>query len=183
MSHAISEQSLRTDPCQSNERPTTLVGALPDDGTTVGSFHGYGPLLGRILLAHIFLLSGVGKIMDWEGTAEHMAGRGMFWIPAFLIASISIEHCGSLSLIAGFKTRLGATALFLFLIPVTLVFHNFWTYPEAQQQMQMINFMKNIAIMGGLWMVIGLGPGPISIDAKLNKPSRAPASAVVSGPH
>lgn len=125
-----------------------------------------GSLIGRILLATIFILAGFGKITGWEGTAGYMTSRGMPAIPFFLTLAIIFELLGGLSILVGFKTKIGALALFLFLVPTTLVFHNFWTYPEAQQQMQMIMFLKNLAIMGGLLMLAAAGPGPLSLDGR-----------------
>jgi len=125
----------------------------------------YGTLGGRILICQIFLLSGVMKVMDPAGTAEQMAGRGMFWIPFFLWSAAAVEIGGGLALLLGFKTRLGALALFLFLIPVTLTFHNWWTYPDPKEQhVNMLFFAHNLTLMGGLFLVMTFGPGPISID-------------------
>ena len=125
-----------------------------------------GPLIGRIFLSVIFILAGLGKIGDWSGTAGYMASRGMPAIPLFLTLAIVFEVLGGFSLLLGFKTKIGALALFLSLVPVTLIFHNFWTYPEAQQQIQMIMFLKNLAIMGGLLTLAAAGPGPLSLDAR-----------------
>src|SRR3954447_26000820 len=94
-----------------------------------GRFHGlerYGALAARVLISQIFLLSGVMKIVNWSETAEQMAGRGMFWVPFFLAAATVVELAAGLSLLLGLKARAGALLLFLYLIPVTLVFHNFW---------------------------------------------------------
>jgi putative oxidoreductase len=124
----------------------------------------YGSLLGRILLSSIFLMSGFGKVMDWSGTQAEMTDHGMVLVPLFLFGAIAFELGGGLSILLGLFARWGALVLFLYLIPTTLVFHDFWNYEGPAQKMQMINFMKNLAIMGGLWMVIGLGPCPISLD-------------------
>ena len=67
--------------------------------------------------------------------------------------------------LAGFYARAGALLLFLFLIPTTLIFHNFWTLEGMEQQNEMQHFTKNVTIMGGLLLVVGLGAGPISYDA------------------
>ncbi len=133
---------------------------MPENPERIGS------LIGRILLATIFLLAGFGKIAGWEGTAGYMASRGMSAIPFFLTLAIVFEVLGGLSLLLGFKTKIGALALFLFLVPATLIFHNFWTYPEAAQGLQRIMFLKNLAIMGGLLMLAAAGPGPLSLDAR-----------------
>jgi putative oxidoreductase len=131
----------------------------------------YGTLAARILIGQIFLLSGVMKIMDPSGTMAQMEGRGMFWVPLFFVAATAVELIGGLSLLLGFKARLGALLLLLFLIPVTLTFHNFWTYPPEEQRMQMILFMHNLTLMGGLLLVMTIGPGPLSIDLWGKKPS------------
>jgi putative oxidoreductase len=121
-------------------------------------------LFGRLLLSVIFILSGASKIMGWNQTAEMMAGEGMVAVTFFLAASIAVELIGGLCLLLGCGTRLGATALFLFLIPVTVIFHDFWAYQGREQQEQMIHFLKNLAIMGGLLVVVGAGAGAWSVD-------------------
>lgn len=127
------------------------------------------PLVGRGLLSVIFLLSGLGKIADWSGTAGYMAAKHMPAVPFFLAAAIVVELAAGLSVLAGYKARLGALVLFAYLIPVTLIFHNFWAFEGMEQKMQMINFLKNAAIMGGLLMVAANGAGPISVDERSAK--------------
>jgi len=127
------------------------------------------PLVGRGLLSVIFLLSGVGKLADWSGTAGYMASKHMPAVPFFLLAAVTFELLGGLSVLTGFKARWGALALIVFLIPVTLIFHNFWAYEGMEQKTQMINFLKNLAIMGGLLMVAANGAGPISVDERSAK--------------
>jgi putative oxidoreductase len=131
----------------------------------------YGTLAARILMSQIFLLSGLMKIMDWSGTEAQMAGRGMFWIPFFHVAALLTELLGGLSLLLGYKARLAALWLFLFLIPVTLTFHNFWTYADPKaQHVNMLFFMQNLTLMGGLLLVLTFGPGPLSMDQKSRRP-------------
>jgi putative oxidoreductase len=122
------------------------------------------PLMGRILITSIFLMSGFGKITDWSGTAGYMASKGMPMVPLFLTGAILFELGGGLSVLLGFKTGTGALVLAVFLIPATLIFHNFWTLDGMEQQMQMAMFMKNFSILGGLLLLTAFGPGPISID-------------------
>jgi putative oxidoreductase len=126
-------------------------------------------LSGRILLSAIFLFSGFGKIADWSGTADTMARHGMPLVPLFLAGAIAFEILGGLSLLLGFYGRIGAVALIVYLIPTTLIFHNFWAVDAAQQQNQMIHFMKNVAIMGGLFMVAALGTDGFSLDRWMNR--------------
>jgi len=124
------------------------------------------PLLGRILLALPFFFSGLNKIFAWKQTAGYMAAKGFPLVPLFLLGAIVLEIGGSLCLIFGFRAKLGAAALLIFLIPATLIFHNFWAFGGAERQGQMINFMKNISLMGGLLFVLAFGPGPLSFDER-----------------
>lgn len=127
----------------------------------------YTTLIGRILLSTIFLMSGVGKIFDWSGTVGYMAAHGMFAIPFFLVAAMVLEIGGGLSVLLGFKAKLGAIALLVFLVPTTLIFHNFWAIADPMaQKMQMISFLKNLSIMGGLLFVYSFGSGPFSVGKK-----------------
>ena len=126
----------------------------------------WGTLIGRIFLSLIFVSSGLQKIGAWEQTAQYMASERMFAVPLFLAGAIVLEVLGGLSVLIGFKARWGALALIVFLVPTTLIFHDFWTYTGQEQQMQMIQFMKNLAILGGLFVVFGLGAGPMSVDAR-----------------
>jgi putative oxidoreductase len=128
-----------------------------------------GALVGRILLVLIFVISGFGKIRGFAGTAGYMQGAG---IPAglvtpALILSILVEFGGGLLIVIGFRTRLAAVVLFLWLIPVTYVFH-FIPYhhgtPPDQVMTNMIMILKNISMMGGLLLLASMGPGAYSID-------------------
>jgi putative oxidoreductase len=124
----------------------------------------YGPLAGRILLALIFILSGFGKITGFQDTVGYIASKGLPLPQLAAIGALTIELAGGILLIVGWQARWAATALFLFLIPTSLIFHPFWAVEAAQQEMQQINFMKNLAIMGGMLYVMAFGAGPVSID-------------------
>lgn len=126
----------------------------------------FGPVLGRILLAIIFLMSGIGKIGGFAGTAGYMASKGLPMVEVLLAITIVIEIGAALMLIVGFKARLGAAALFLWMIPVTFLFHNYWAMPADQQMIQQIMFMKNLGLMGGMLYIMAFGAGPLSIDKK-----------------
>jgi putative oxidoreductase len=140
------------------------------------NYSSVGLLIGRILMSLIFLLSGAMKALHWTPTAAQMEGKGMPIVPLFLVGAIACELAGGLSLLFGFKTRYGALLLALFLIPVTLVMHNFWAAegPAAENQMQ--HFLKNVTIIGGLIVLSATGAGRFSLDARL---SRSPLSRVV----
>lgn len=126
----------------------------------------FGPAVGRILLALIFLMSGIMKIPNWEGTAGYMEFMGMPMVTLFLIGAVVLEIGGSLSVILGYKARWGALALIVFTIPTTLIFHAYWAVDPEQMQTQQIMFMKNLAIIGGLLVIMANGAGPLSLDAK-----------------
>jgi putative oxidoreductase len=124
-------------------------------------------LAGRILLSAIFIIAGLMKFADWQGTAQYMEAKHVPLIPVLLPIAALVEICGGLALLLGLGSRWMALALFLFLTPTTLVFHNFWAYVGVEQQYQMQHFLKNLAIMGGLALIVGLGPGSASFDAWL----------------
>ena len=121
-------------------------------------------LIGRILLSLIFLISAAGKLFNFSGTAGMMSAKGFPVASLFLVGALAFELLGGLSVLTGYKARLGAVALIIFLIPTTLIFHNFWAYQGMEQQMQVANFLKNLAIAGGLALVVAFGPGPLSVD-------------------
>ena len=123
----------------------------------------YAPLVGRLLLASIFLISGFKKILGFAATAGFMTSKGLPMADALLVATILIEIGGGLMLVVGWQARWGATALFLWMIPVTYVFHAYWSLPEPEMRMQFIQFQKNLAIMGGLLYVVAFGSGPFSL--------------------
>ncbi len=118
-----------------------------------------GALVGRILLALIFTLSGIMKLTHLAGTAAYMAKAGMMMTMPLAIAAGIIELGGGILLMLGLRTRVVALILFLFLIPVTVIFH---IIPGGQ--MNQVNTMKNFAIMGGLLVVASLGGGGLSLD-------------------
>ncbi len=124
------------------------------------------PLFGRILLSTIFLMSGLGKITDFANTQQFMAAYGMPMTAFFIVCAIILEVGGGLSVLLGYKARWGALALVIFLIPATLIFHT-----KFSDQVQMIMFMKNMAILGGLLLVASFGSGPVSVDARATLPN------------
>ena len=126
----------------------------------------FGPLAGRLLIAAIFILSGYGKIGGFEGTVAQIAGKGMPLPELAAAGAIAVELVGGILLVIGWQARWAATALFLFMIPTTLLFHNFWAFEAAQQTGQRIHFMKNLAIMGGILYVMAFGAGPLSVDER-----------------
>ena len=137
-------------------------------------------LVARLGLGAIFLISGVGKLAAWSATAAFAGSKG---VPTVLLAAATVlELLGSISVLTGWKARWGAAALVAFLVPVTLVFHDFWAYQGAEAQLQTIQFLKNVGIGGGLLAFFVAGPGALSVDARLSRvdpvqgtPARIPA--------
>ncbi len=140
--------------------------------------HGLANIFGRFLLALIFLMSGLGKIGDWNGTVAYMEGAGVPIPQVLLPIAIAVEIVGALMLIVGFRAQWGACALIVFLIASTYFFHAFWSMPQGttvearQRQEQMIHFMKNVAIAGGLIIVAARGAGPGSMDESRDRGPR-----------
>ena len=114
----------------------------------------YLSLLARIFLSAIFMWSGINKIINPIATLENMSAHQMPLTLVFLVAAIALEILGGLSVLLGIKTRWGAAMLIIFLIPATLIFHTDFS-TELEQAM----FLKNLAMLGGLLMLIQYGGG------------------------
>lgn len=121
----------------------------------------YIPLVARICLSIIFLNSAISKMMNFAGTEQMMVEKGLPLAGLLLLGNIVFQLVGGISLILGYKARWGAIILILFLIPTTLVFHNFLANPD-----ELTAFLKNLALIGGLLMVYYAGAGAVSLDAK-----------------
>jgi len=123
-------------------------------------------LLARIFLALIFLVSAAGKLADYGGTVGHMTAQGLPVAKYLLAGAIFFEIAGGLMVLLGWRARFGALLLVLFLIPTTLVYHAFWGYTGVERTLQMLQFLKNLAIIGGLLMVCAYGSGPLGLDGR-----------------
>jgi putative oxidoreductase len=119
------------------------------------------PLLGRILLVAIYFNSGIHKVVNPAGTMGYMASAGMPAVKLFLVLAIFAELGGGLSVLLGYKTRLGAAAIVAFLVPATLIFHRDFANP-----VQSIMFLKNVSMLGGTLLLLASGPGRWSLDAR-----------------
>lgn len=114
-------------------------------------------LAGRVLLAAIFLISGLGKIATYSATAGYMASVG---VPgALLPAVIALEVLGAVAIIVGLQTRIAAFLLAGFTLLAAILFHG-----NLADQMQQIMFLKNVAIAGGFLILVANGAGPLSVD-------------------
>jgi putative oxidoreductase len=123
-------------------------------------------LIGRILLALIFITSGFSKIGGFDGTVGYIASKGLPMAAVVAGLAILIELGGGLAVAVGFLTRWAALALALFSLIAAAIFHAYWAVPAEQVMMQQINFWKNISIAGGFLALAAFGPGAISVDAK-----------------
>lgn len=126
----------------------------------------YGPLIGRFLIAFIFLFAGFGKVTGFEGTVGYIASKGMPLPQLAAMAAIVVELGGGIMLVVGWNARIAAAAMLVFTALTALIFHNFWAAPLDQMQNQMIHFMKNVSMMGGLLFVVIHGSGPFSINRR-----------------
>lgn len=124
----------------------------------------FAALIGRLLLSSIFFRSGFSKIGNWSKTAANMESHGMIAVGFFLFMAIVFELTGALSVLAGYRARIGAALLVIFIVPVTLIFHNFWAVEAVKYGSQLSSFMKNAAITGGLLMILSNGSGGFSLD-------------------
>jgi putative oxidoreductase len=123
----------------------------------------FAPLLGRILVAQLFVYYGFTKIIGFTGTAGYIASKGLSMPEVLAALTIIIEIGGGLMILLGWRARLGAAVLFLWMIPVTFVFHNFWSMEGAAAMANQINFHKNLALMGAMLLIVGFGSGPYSM--------------------
>jgi putative oxidoreductase len=123
-------------------------------------------LVGRLLLAAVFLPAGLSKIAGFAGTVGYIGSVGMPLPTVSAVVAIAVEVLGGLALVLGFQTRIAALVLAAFTLVASFFFHNFWTLPEAQQMMQQLMFFKNIGLVGGLLTLAAWGAGALSLDAK-----------------
>lgn len=130
------------------------------------NFQALSALIGRILLAVMFLGAGISKFSGLDGTADYIASAGLPLPKLVAIATATLEVVAPLMLIVGWQARWAALALAGFTLLASLLFHNFWALPAEQQFTQQLMFMKNLAVSGGLLVVFAFGAGTISLDAR-----------------
>jgi putative oxidoreductase len=123
-------------------------------------------LLGRLLISPIFLFSGFSKLAMYSQVVGFAAAKGMPMPEIAIALAAATEIICGLAVLIGFKTRAAAWLLFLYLIPTTLIFHNFWASSGVEHQEQMMNFVKNVTIMGGLLILAANGAGGYSLDGR-----------------
>ena len=125
-------------------------------------------LVGRILYSVIFIFAAPGHFSS--ETIGYAAAAGVPLASLAVPASGILALLGGLSILLGYKTRWGAIALIVFLVPVTVMLHNFWAVPDpAMRQMQMVMFMKNLGLIGGALTFVVHGAGALSLDARAER--------------
>lgn len=130
------------------------------------SSNSIAPLVGRLLIASIFIFSGINKVLNFSMMTGFAGTKGMP-LPALMIAgAATVEIFGGLAVLAGIRGKIAGWILFVYLIPTTLIFHNFWAMQGADRIDNEGHFMKNLAIMGGLLFLATFGPGQHSFDSR-----------------
>jgi|DewCreStandDraft_2_1066082.scaffolds.fasta_scaffold00270_26 putative oxidoreductase len=126
----------------------------------------YVPLVGRILYSLIFLMSGLTVHFSAQGV-QFAEAHGVPAASVLVPLSGILEILGALSIILGYRAKLGAWLLVLFLVPVTFTMHAFWAVTDPMQQsIQMSMFLKNLALLGGALLIAYHGAGPLSLDER-----------------
>ena len=112
--------------------------------------------VGRALLGALFVVSGINKILGFSYVAGWMASMGLPFASLMLAATILLEVGGGLALVTGVQARWASLGLALFLVPVTLIFHGFWSAGAAEFQNQLNHFLKNVAILGAMLTIFDI---------------------------
>ena len=140
-------------------------------------FQNFFLFFGRLFLSIIFILSAINKVLHWQATERclvallcdwhsYLSNNLFFqkiftfllpWVPAILVVITAIELLGGLLVFFGLKVRFGAFLLICFLLPATVMLHHFWFVEEGKKEIEMVLFLKNIAILGGLFYLLAIG--------------------------
>ena len=123
-------------------------------------------LIGRILLALVFVPAGWSKIGGFDGMVGYSANMGLPLPTVGVAIALVIELFGGLALLIGYRTRIAAIALAVFTLVASFFFHAYWSVPAEQQMVQQLMFFKNIGITGGLLAFAAFGAGAFSLDAR-----------------
>jgi|SRR5579872_3321418 len=121
-------------------------------------------LVARICIGSLFLWAAWEKITHWSGTVLYMRERNLPQVSLFLPAVIVVQVLGGLGIIAGYQTRVAAVVLILFLLPAMVIFHNFWNFSGKERNIEKTLFMKDVAVLGGLLLLVVCGGGTISVN-------------------
>lgn len=122
-------------------------------------------LVGRVLLAAIFVHAGYSMLGTTATTAAYMASHGIPLSGVLVYGAIALELIGGLMLVAGLYARWAAGTLCLYTLALALIFHAYWAVPAAEARIQRGDFFEHLSIMGGMLVVVALGAGSLSLDA------------------
>jgi uncharacterized membrane protein YphA (DoxX/SURF4 family) len=121
-------------------------------------------LIGRVLYSLIFLMSGLNHFMQWEQMAQYAQSKGVPSPKLAVAGSGVLLLLGGLSVLLGFYPTIGLILLIVFLVPTTLLMHNFWAVEDPiQRQMEMVNFLKNLALLGAALGLLTVEEWPLSL--------------------
>ena len=129
----------------------------------------FASLLGRFLLALMFITAGFDKLTHIEATAGYVASGGLPFPTLLAAGAGALEFFGGIALVVGWQVRWAGLALALFTLVASVVFHPYWSVLADQQFVTQLLFMKNLSVAGGLWLVSALGAGPLSVDGARRK--------------
>jgi putative oxidoreductase len=142
--------------------------AISKNAAATSFWQGAVVVLGRFLFALIFLMAGANHFN--KQTIGYAASQGVPLAAIAVPLSGVLAILGGLSILLGYRAKLGAWLIVLFLIPVTLMMHKFWTVSDPMMaQIQMVMFMKNVSMLGGALLVSQFGSGPFSLDARRSR--------------
>ena len=142
--------------------------AISNDVEAISSWQGAVVVLGRFLFALIFLMAGANHFN--KQTIGYAASQGVPLASIAVPLSGVLAILGGLSILLGYRARLGAWLIVLFLVPVTLMMHRFWTVTDpTTAQIQMAMFMKNVSMLGGALLISHFGAGPFTLDARRSR--------------
>jgi putative oxidoreductase len=142
--------------------------AISKDVEAISFWQGTVVVLGRFFFAMIFLLAGANHFN--KQTIGYAASQGVALASIAVPLSGVLAIAGGLSILLGYRAKLGAALIVLFLVPVTLMMHKFWTVTDPMMaQIQMILFMKNVSMLGGALLISQFGAGPFSLDARRSR--------------
>lgn len=128
--------------------------------------HDAAALVGRILIAYLFVPAGWSKIGNFSGTSGYIASKGLPLPDVGAAIAIAVELVAGLLLLVGWKTRWAALLLAVFTLAASVLFHAYWAVPADQQMMQRLMFNKNVAIVGGLLLLYAFGPGRLAVERR-----------------
>lgn len=148
---------------------THALGSLAPASLNEKTIQAAAALIGRALLATLFIPAGVGKLVGFAGAVGYIASKGIPLPEVCAAIAVAAELGLGLLLLVGFKARWAALGLAVFTAAITPVFHGYWAAPEAMVMMQRLMFWKNFAIVGGLLLVAAFGAGALSIDGRKSR--------------